>query len=168
MRCRWTGCEENRCRLIAHSTSLLRSRLDEGPVDLDDISEQFLLVHSLDGSDCLFLSLVLHQGVSLQVSRPSVQIQIQILDLSKLGKCIVHVLLSGLLVDVTHEDDPSLNGSLGTACSLVLVINNIVHDGFLAGTGLSDSTTLQNKNRDLLHVHVVDLDLGHLRLEQVF
>lgn len=53
---------------------------------------------------------LVYAGAShLQVARPPVQIQMDVLDLSKFGKLVVDVLLCGLFMDSGDEQDPTLD-----------------------------------------------------------
>ena len=47
----------------------------------------------------------------LDVTSPSIQVHVQVLDLSKLPKQLLQVLLASFLVDVGNQDDPALNGA---------------------------------------------------------
>lgn len=49
--------------------------------------------------------------VYLDVAASSVQIQMQILDLAILAKCVLNGFLVGFLVDVGDNDDPALDGA---------------------------------------------------------
>ena len=49
----------------------------------------------------------------LHIPSPPIQIQMQILDLSKIRKLIRDILLAGLLMHIRHNDDPSLDRADG-------------------------------------------------------
>jgi hypothetical protein len=45
----------------------------------------------------------------LDITRPAIQVQMQILDLSKIGKLVVQVLLASFFVYVRDDDNPALD-----------------------------------------------------------
>eukprot|EP00962_Isochrysis_galbana_P008531 scaffold2376_cov115-Isochrysis_galbana.AAC.6 len=45
----------------------------------------------------------------LDKPRPPVQVQVQILDLANVAEGVVQVILSGLLMQASDQDDPALN-----------------------------------------------------------
>lgn len=56
----------------------------------------------------------------LDVSRPAVEVQVQVLDLAVLGKLVRHILLGRLLVNVGYKHYPSLDGCPSqNTCQLV-------------------------------------------------
>mmetsp|Transcript_39791 Transcript_39791/g.101760 ORF Transcript_39791/g.101760 Transcript_39791/m.101760 type:complete len:247 (+) Transcript_39791:77-817(+) len=99
----------------------------ECPVHRHNLRQQLLPVHRLDGRLRVLLGLVLHQSVALDEARPAVQVEVQVLDVAKVRKGLVHVLLLGLLVHVGHQHHPSLHrlgwpGSGGSVERLVLAL----------------------------------------------
>lgn len=84
--------------------------LDETPVDGNRLSENLSSVQSLLGSQRLFVGLEFHQRVSLEESRSSVQIQVDVLDVAEFAELLLDVVLLGLLVDVRDEQNPTLDG----------------------------------------------------------
>eukprot|EP00635_Sarcinochrysidales_sp_CCMP3193_P002593 CAMPEP_0118905726 /NCGR_PEP_ID=MMETSP1166-20130328/9590_1 /TAXON_ID=1104430 /ORGANISM="Chrysoreinhardia sp, Strain CCMP3193" /LENGTH=111 /DNA_ID=CAMNT_0006844997 /DNA_START=623 /DNA_END=955 /DNA_ORIENTATION=+ len=67
-------------------------------------------VHVAYGALGLFLFGVLDEGVALDEARPSVEVDVDVLDLAELAELVDDVVFLGLLVDVAHEDDPPLDG----------------------------------------------------------
>ena len=49
-----------------------------------------------------------------------------ILYLSELGELVVDIIFLSLLVDTGHEQNPSLNGSLGSRFTLSLIFDTII------------------------------------------
>ncbi len=51
--------------------------------------------------------------VYLDITRPSIEIHMQVLDLAKVGKFVAHVFLGRFFVHVAHDDDPAFDGADG-------------------------------------------------------
>lgn len=83
--------------------------LDEGPVGLDGLTKHRSTIQVFNGTLGVLVSLILHKGVSLDESSTTVDIHVEILDGTILGAEIQNILLLGLLVDSSKENDPSLN-----------------------------------------------------------
>jgi hypothetical protein len=49
----------------------------------------------------------------LNITRPPIQIQVQILDLAIVRKLIVQILLASLLMHIRDDDDPAFDGADG-------------------------------------------------------
>merc|ERR1719295_106784 len=86
--------------------------LDKSPVDVDGLAEKVCSIQLLASGQGLLVSLVLDQRVSLEESRPPVQVEVNIFDLSILGDPVVNVVLLSLLVNTGHKQDPALNRTL--------------------------------------------------------
>jgi len=63
---------------------------------------------------------VFDQDIALDITRPPIQVEVQILDVSIFGEQVRNVLLRGLFVDVCRDHDPAFDtadgdGVLGSA-----------------------------------------------------
>merc|ERR1719234_2140209 len=85
---------------------------DEAPIHADWLAHHVLTVQAFHGCLGLFVGLILHQGITLEVTRSAIEVEMKVLDLSELCKLVVDVLLSGLLVNPSHEQNPTLHRSL--------------------------------------------------------
>lgn len=56
------------------------------------------------------MRLILDQSVSLEETRSSVQVQVNVLNVSELAELLLDVVLLRLLVNVRDEQDPTLDG----------------------------------------------------------
>lgn len=54
----------------------------------------------------------------LDITSPTIQIQVQILDLPKVREQIVEILLAGFFMDIGDDDDPAFNGADGSCAGL--------------------------------------------------
>jgi len=57
----------------------------------------------------------------LDVTCPTIQIQMQVLDLSKVRKLVVDILLACLLVYICGDDDPAFDGADGGRVGVVVI-----------------------------------------------
>jgi hypothetical protein len=116
----------------------------ESKFDGDLLLEELIAVRALDGSLCFVEGGVfdkdvaldsMHQhfrgiskhhtafqvqchGTYLHVTRPSVQVHVQVLDSSIFAKRVLQIFLCCFLVHVGHNDDPAFNGAHGGRASL--------------------------------------------------
>ncbi len=109
-------------------------RSDERKVHLDRLIQQLSIMCSINRSSSLIQCWVFDQRIALEhhslalsimtrgsgveniscakyldITRPAIQIQMQILDFTKVRKLVVQVLLASLLVHVCGDDDPALD-----------------------------------------------------------
>ena len=56
----------------------------------------------------------------MKLTSSAIEIEMDVFDFSKLGELVVDVVLLGLLVDPGHEEDPTLDRTLGTGLAGVL------------------------------------------------
>merc|ERR1719469_342636 len=96
-------------------------RLAERPLDLQPLLQQDLAIHTLDCLSCLLLGLILDEGIALDEARPAVKVEVQILDVSKLGEGLVDVVLLRLLMDPRGDDHPPLNRACWAGIALAIV-----------------------------------------------
>jgi hypothetical protein len=85
----------------------------------------------------------------LDVAAASVEVQMQVLDLAKVGKLVVQGLLVGLLMHVRHHDDPALDGAHRRRAAMRLHVADVGLGRRIAGLGARDVN---------VHLHV-----GHCR-----
>merc|ERR1719469_922024 len=83
-------------------------RLAERPLDLQPLLQQDLAIHTFDCLGCLLLGLILDEGIALHKARPTVKVEMQILDVSKLGEGLVDIVLLCLLMHPRRDDHPPL------------------------------------------------------------
>lgn len=109
------GENENTHTLIKLPATLLGAllrplrALHKAPVDGDCLAEDLGTVQRLLGRQRLLVRLVLDQSVALQEARPSVQVQVDVLNVAKLTELLLDVVLLRLLVDVRDEQNPALD-----------------------------------------------------------
>jgi hypothetical protein len=56
----------------------------------------------------------------VELTSSTIEIEMDVFDFSELGELVVDVVLLGLLVDPGHEEDPTLDRTLGTGFAGVL------------------------------------------------
>jgi hypothetical protein len=56
----------------------------------------------------------------VKLTSSAIEIEMDVFDFSELGELVVDVVLLGLLVDPGHEEDPTLDRTLGTGLAGVL------------------------------------------------
>ena len=56
----------------------------------------------------------------MKLTSSAIEIEMDVFDFSELGELVVDVVLLGLLVDPGHEEDPTLDRTLGTGLAGVL------------------------------------------------
>ncbi len=56
----------------------------------------------------------------MELTSSAIEIEMDVFDFSELGELVVDVVLLGLLVDPGHEEDPTLDRTLGTRFAGVL------------------------------------------------
>merc|ERR1712223_1011536 len=89
--------------------ALFPGSLHERPLNCNGLAQDVITIQLLFGCQSLLVGLVLHKGVTLQETCPSVQVQVNVLDLAILGELVMDVVLLSLLVDPRHEKNPSLD-----------------------------------------------------------
>lgn len=92
--------------------ALLRSLrpLHEAPVHGDRLAQNLGSVQRLLRRQRLLVCLVLDQCVALEESCSPVQVQVDVLDVAKLTKLLLNVVLLRLFVDVCNKQNPTLDG----------------------------------------------------------
>lgn len=88
---------------------LLKRFLLEGPINYQFPLIQLLALHLPDGTLRLLKASILDQRVPLGIARLAIHVQMQTLDLAVLGKGIEDVVLLRLLVQVAHDQNPTLD-----------------------------------------------------------
>lgn len=85
---------------------------DKSPVDTDRLAHHVLTVEPFHGCLGLFVCLILHKSIPLEVACSAVKVEMQVLDFSKLWELVMDVFLCGLFVYACHKQDPALHRSL--------------------------------------------------------
>lgn len=98
----------------------LRRSPYKAPVHTDWLAHKVLAVQPLHGRLGFFVRLIFYQRIALKIARPSIQVQMQVLDFPIFCKFVVDVLFCCFFVYTRHKKDPTLYRSLWTRLISIL------------------------------------------------